>query len=544
MRLLLLSLLLLPTHSVVIGGDFQFQVDFNIYGNGNGKIEVVEYPGNFMGQTGSCTSTLLSFPPYSSSILCDVTTFPDQNLDFKSYANSDLTASDSTIDELAYSLVEGKTSRFDKALALSGWIRDNVVYELGVGDTQETGKWAYYNKIGTCDELSHLLITMARTVGLDARYSPGYAFNGETWLPHAWVEVWTKYGWTPFDVTFDEYGYVDGQHLSVNKGADGYHNFINISYFGTAVVNHTFNIKTLSLDEVDIVLGATSLNTSGGAYTLVEVKLKNPFKTPIAFFPKFIPLSNFEMEFVYPKDPITVFPGTLTQYLVYKIPQVRANYLYSIPLSTYLGSELIETTFTVSDNLECEDLREVRPYTYDTSSCLDLRDGEPANKTSTDGDFFCDLCYYRLEKPTSRSYELDYPEFCEENCTLKVSVIGDGAYSVSVNSNNYIGFSSVYAEIKAPLIVGENIVEVDGVKRIVEVSAPPAFELSKNQEGEKICLTSNWQLDAECFSLSCGENSIALKATYDTVIRQNELQITRSCNLIERLMDFFRNLTS
>ncbi|MBR9680905.1 MAG: transglutaminase domain-containing protein [Candidatus Altiarchaeota archaeon] len=544
MRLLVLSLLLLPIYSVVIGGDFQVQVDFSVYGSGNGEIEVLEYPGNFAGQTGTCTDTKLNFPPSSLSMICDVSTFSDQSLEFASYDLSELTVSDSTINELANSLVEGKETRFDEAIALAGWIRENVEYDLGVGDTQETGKWAYYNKIGTCDELSHLFITMARAVGLDARYSAGYAYDGQIWLPHAWAEVWTRYGWTPIDVAFDEYGYVDGQHISVNKGPDGDHNFIAIYYFGDAIVNHSFDISTKNLKETDFVLGATSLNTSGGAYTLVEVSVKNPFDTPIAFFPKFLPPPDFAMEFVYPTTPLTVLPGISTKYLVYKIPQVRQNYFYSIPLSTYLGPELVETSFTVSDNFECKPLRETKPYTYDTSKCFDLNLGEIANKTSTNGDFFCDLCYFHLDAPNSRSYQLDYPEFCEENCSIKIGVIGGGPYSISVNSNNYIGLSSVYTEVTASLNVGANVVVVDGISRIIEVTAPPTFELSEKIDGGEVCLTSNWQLDANCVSLSCGENSLNLKATYDTIEKSKTLQITRSCNFIERLFDFFKNLTS
>lgn len=542
MRLLVITMLLISAYSIEVGGKYDFSLNFQISGGGNGNIDIIEYPGNYFGQTSTCSSTKVNFPPYEQSISCQIDRFIGRDMKFDTYKTSNLTEVDSDMKTLANSLVKNEESRFDKAIALAGWIRKNVPYDLGVGDTQETAEWTYYHKVGTCDELSHLFIALARAVGLNVRYSAGYAYDGKKWLPHAWAEVWTKYGWTPIDVAFDEYGYVDSSHITVNKGADGDHNFIAINYFGKAVVSHDFSMTSLSSSNVDFVEKIKASNVSGNGYTLINITFFNPFETPIAFFPKLLPPQNFNIIPAYPKSAIILPPGHSNSLLAYHVQKVRQNYIYSIPLSIYFGPDLAETTFTVSNNIECQEKKEVAPYTYDTEGCTDLNSGRFANKTSSKGDFFCGQCFYSFEAPKSRTYKLDYPEFCEEDCTLKLLIIGEGPYTVTSGGKSYIGLVDVYKTILIPLSVGKNTVTIDGVERTLKISKPPELELSKNVQDGEVCFDSNWQLSSDCLPLSCGNNTLNLKARYDSASRNLNFEVTRDCGVFEKLIEWVRGL--
>ncbi|MBR9689777.1 MAG: transglutaminase domain-containing protein [Candidatus Altiarchaeota archaeon] len=539
-RLLLIVLLLAPLHAISTEATFDFNLDFLVTGGGSGDITVLEYPHNFSGQTGYCTSDAISFPSNDLTLSCEVYTYTARDISYETYDVSDLTQTDSSMKNLARSLVEGKLEKFDKAIAIASWIRNNVDYDLGVGETQETGKWTYYNKIGTCDELSHLFIALSRSVGLTARYVSGYAYNGENWLPHAWAEVWTRYGWAPIDIAFDEYGYVDGTHITVHKDVDGDHNFILIYYFGDASVDHSFDISITESNDVPFITGVSTLNTSGGVYTLVELDLQNPFPTPIALFPNIILPQGFEIKQIYPNDAVILNSGKNKAHLVFEIPKIRQGYFYTIPLTIYFGSEGVNTSFTVTENQECSPLKEIEPFVYDTSGCTSLDTKGLASSNSTRGDFFCGLCYYSIEEPMSRSYQLDYPDFCEGNCTLGVEVIGTGPFELLVNGEDYSGFAQVYEQLTIPLLVGNNTVDIDGVLRMLEIKTPPEPTLSYELKDDEVCFDSNWEIFENCKLLSCGENAIEIDLNYGSSMRSIEKDITRNCGFWERLIHFIQ----
>jgi hypothetical protein len=69
-------------------------------------------------------------------------------------------------------------------------------------------------------EFTHLLISMARSSGLEARYVNGYVY-ATSWQPHAWAEVHVPgYGWLPADATFAQVGILDSSHVAINYGGD------------------------------------------------------------------------------------------------------------------------------------------------------------------------------------------------------------------------------------------------------------------------------------------------------------------------------------
>ncbi len=63
-------------------------------------------------------------------------------------------------------------------------------------------------KAGVCQDYAHLMIAVARSWGIPARYVSGYLYDAEEQTlraanaTHAWVECWLpKLGWMPFDPT-------------------------------------------------------------------------------------------------------------------------------------------------------------------------------------------------------------------------------------------------------------------------------------------------------------------------------------------------------
>jgi len=536
MRRLILALVLCSAHAVITTGSFDFDLHFSVDG-GSGDISVIEYPGDFSGQTGNCGSMEILFPPYELDVSCEVHTFKGGDYEYTQYESSSLTRFTTPMSSLANDLTSDEGEKFEKAIALASWIRQNVEYDLGVGETQETAAWVYSNKIGTCDELSHIFISLARAAGLGARYVSGYAWDGDEWLAHAWAEVWTRYGWTPIDIAFDEYGYVDGRHMTVYKGADGDHNFIRIKYIGEAQVEHSFDITTINTGEELFIKSAKATNSMGGAYSLIEMLVVNPFPTPIAFFPKIISPKEFDTEVIWPES-VVLSPGENKIHIVLKIPEVESGYVYEVPTNTYLGTENYSVNFTVSENYDCPEIEETTPYTYDVSGCIDLENQRAVNGPATSGRFFCGMCYHVIEEPQARSYQLDYPDFCLGNCTLTVNIIGSGNYSVSLDGFVQEGIVDVYVSKEFPIGVGNHTLIIDGVDRPLEILEPPEAYVNQSIEGKYACFSSNWALEEECVNLVCGENEFELNLVYgDANIAINK-QVSRECSFFQRILDF------
>ncbi|HEY5155388.1 MAG TPA: transglutaminaseTgpA domain-containing protein [Acidimicrobiales bacterium] len=119
--------------------------------------------------------------------------------------------------QLARQITEGKTTAYDKALALQSFFRDSggFVYDQDVPQGHGDDAIVDFLKVrrGYCEQFAGTFAAMARSAGLPARvavgFTPGlqdptnpdrYLVKGEH--AHAWPEVWLgQYGWVPFEPT-------------------------------------------------------------------------------------------------------------------------------------------------------------------------------------------------------------------------------------------------------------------------------------------------------------------------------------------------------
>ena len=105
------------------------------------------------------------------------------------------------------------------------WVRDALRYESGATTVQTTADEAWQGGAGVCQDFTHLMLAMLRTLGIPARYASGYlhpragAPLGEVVVgeSHAWVEVWTG-DWWGIDPTIGDR--VGERHVLVARGRD------------------------------------------------------------------------------------------------------------------------------------------------------------------------------------------------------------------------------------------------------------------------------------------------------------------------------------
>lgn len=97
-----------------------------------------------------------------------------------------------------------ETGTLDILHGLMQTIHQKVTYVTGVTDSQTTAANAFANGAGVCQDHAHILLGLARSMGLPARYVTGYLATGvgvSAAAAHAWAEVLVpNLGWVGFDV--------------------------------------------------------------------------------------------------------------------------------------------------------------------------------------------------------------------------------------------------------------------------------------------------------------------------------------------------------
>ena len=107
----------------------------------------------------------------------------------------------SQIQALAKSLTSGKSSAYDKAVAIFNWVRDNIGYSIYY-NTKYGAAGTLNAKTGNCVDTAHLLIALERAAGIPARYEHVYAkFSSGSWYGHVIAQVYVNGKWYNADAT-------------------------------------------------------------------------------------------------------------------------------------------------------------------------------------------------------------------------------------------------------------------------------------------------------------------------------------------------------
>lgn len=121
-----------------------------------------------------------------------------------------------SIGELAATIVADAPTAYDQAVAITAWLRTNIVYQRVTSapppDVDPVEWFLFDSRVGFCDYYASAEVLMLRTLGVPARLATGYA-QGELDPDenayyvsevdaHAWPEVFfPSYGWVEFEPT-------------------------------------------------------------------------------------------------------------------------------------------------------------------------------------------------------------------------------------------------------------------------------------------------------------------------------------------------------
>jgi transglutaminase-like putative cysteine protease len=108
-------------------------------------------------------------------------------------------------------LVEPQGDPMSALRHLSKTIKESFAYKSGVTEVDSPIELALKEKSGVCQDFAHIMITIARSWGIPARYVSGYLYHRRKGLDrsdhdatHAWAEAYLpSLGWVGFDPTND-----------------------------------------------------------------------------------------------------------------------------------------------------------------------------------------------------------------------------------------------------------------------------------------------------------------------------------------------------
>ncbi|OKS88538.1 transglutaminase-like domain-containing protein [Mucilaginibacter polytrichastri] len=93
------------------------------------------------------------------------------------------------------------TNAFEKVMALTDWIHDNVEYLSGSTTSQTSAYDTVTEQAGVCRDFAHLGIALCRALDIPARYFTGYAYQLNPPDFHACFEAFIGHDWVIFDAT-------------------------------------------------------------------------------------------------------------------------------------------------------------------------------------------------------------------------------------------------------------------------------------------------------------------------------------------------------
>jgi transglutaminase-like putative cysteine protease len=125
----------------------------------------------------------------------------------------------------ALDITNGIPSVFGQATALMQWIFREFRYEPGATNVNTHLEEAFRMRHGVCQDFTHVLLGLCRSIGIPARYASGYLYNGPrdtlvgAQASHAWAEIYLPAaGWIGFDPTNNTLA--DERYVKISVGRD------------------------------------------------------------------------------------------------------------------------------------------------------------------------------------------------------------------------------------------------------------------------------------------------------------------------------------
>jgi len=258
-------------------------------------------------------------------------------------SSSNLTIPDDAIKAQA-GLLSEKNSTLSTVRDLVSYVHDGMAYDLSYWGRIAPAKEVFKDRRGVCVEYTHLLISMADSLGLKARYVSGFVY-GASWQPHAWADIEVPgQGWLPADATFGQVGILDSSHVALSQGADQTSAYdLLLSDKPGATLDVSDSIGSVS-SSMDLKGSSIELGFDNSTYT-VSVKMRND-RSDYVFGAYDLSGQN---GFISTDRKIVLLPpkGEMRRFYGLNRSLFQEGYVYTIPLGASLNDATAQKTVRI-----------------------------------------------------------------------------------------------------------------------------------------------------------------------------------------------------
>ena len=286
----------------------------------------------------------------------------------------------------AAELVQGEDDEFKAVFNMANWVAENVDYKLDQLTTEiaQPASWVLQNKRGACDEMTSLFVAMARSQGIPARFVSGISYTeqrdvvrtlGTQWAPHGWAEVYfPSVGWVSFDITFDEYGYIDVTHIVLREGLDPDEPATKYEWFAREVKLEPEKLSTnvkireegsIVPEEIALEQEVLASEVDFGSYNLVKGILKNTADYYAATTLRLATPAEVEIQGTNRRTILLAPREVKETYWVVKVKEdLPQNYVYQFPMLLYSEKNVsVQDEFTTQAGKTKYSLKEMEELT-------------------------------------------------------------------------------------------------------------------------------------------------------------------------------------
>lgn len=159
-------------------------------------------------ETGNAKALTIS---YSATVECAGEVVPAGTIDSVPVADMDRRAipylfpsrycQSDRLSRLAWDLFGPIANPYEKVVAVTNWIHDNVEYVAGTTNSGTSAYDTVTQRTGVCRDFAHLGIALCRALNIPSRYFSGYAYQLQPPDFHACFESYVGGKWMVFDAT-------------------------------------------------------------------------------------------------------------------------------------------------------------------------------------------------------------------------------------------------------------------------------------------------------------------------------------------------------
>lgn len=484
---------------------------------------------------------------------------------------SGLITIDENIRKQATKLAEGESDTYVIASKIAKWIREDIDYDLSTvtQDPDQTSSEVFVSKAGVCKEITHLYISMMRSLGIPARVVTGYAYTnsqevidfvGSPWGGHAWAEVLIGDTWVPFDLTYNQYGFVDATHIVLDKSPSIRPNSIKIngSGRGFTLVDGSLRSQTefevLEEEETLFEHGFT-LSIDGpkelapNSYGYLNATVKNSRDFYQVLFLQVAKTSEVEL-LSRPEQMMIFEPNESKQLLLtYKLPQLDENYIYTFPFLLY--NDFLEEEFEIkvqNGNLQLE------------KNQLPIIEEKRIEFSKQEIELYCSGEFLPVNNNVSctlknpNNYEIKNSTLCVEQSCKNVNLLineeknyefktPDFTPRITFNDNTNTLTQQIF--IKKPTL--QTSIDLNGNTVIIEASHTSehdlTFELFVNNKSINSIIGKDILFEEK---LDVGKQNIEVKLTNQKTVFDSKKAtiLVEELSLIDKIILFFKKVGS